>query len=503
MMDFLHHPFFILFVGVAIVIGLIISLKMNAFIALLVSAIAVSLLAPGPMAEKMARVAASFGTAAGKFGIVVGLAAIIGECMMLSGAAQRIVQSALRAFGEKRTTPALATSGFVLGIPVFFDTVFYLLVPLARSLYRSTKANYLKYILAIAAGGAVTHTLVPPTPGPLTMAVNLGIDIGQMIMGGLAVALPAVIAGSFFAGWADRRMPIEMRAARGEEELEHEVAEAHAEPKRLPGLLVSLLPIVLPVVLISSNTLLDHFSKLEARAHVATLGLAAEGAAGITKATAEYLNTATSPVMVWNRYAAVWGNPNSALLLAAAAAMLTFVFQCRPTKDVFAHTVEQALMSAGVIILITAAGGAFGDMLKAAEIGPAIERLFGGASAGGVGLLLLGFAIAVLLKIAQGSSTVAMMTASAMIAAMLIPTETPQGEISALLALKLGFSPVWLATAIGGGSLVGSWMNDSGFWIFAKMSGLTEAEALKSWTPLLCVLGCVSLAMSLLYALIF
>lgn len=503
MMDFLHHPFVILFVGVAIVIGLIISLKMNAFIALMVSAIAVSLLAPGPMTDKIARVAAAFGSAAGKFGIVVGLAAIIGECMMLSGAAQRIVKSALAAFGEKRTSPALAASGFVLGIPVFFDTVFYLLVPLARSLYRSTKTHYLKYILAIAAGGAVTHTLVPPTPGPLTMAVYLGIDIGQMILGGLAVAFPAVIAGSLFAAWADRRMPIEMRAARGEEELEHEIEEAHAEPKRMPGLFVSLLPILLPVLLISSNTLLDHFAKLEARAHVATLGIDPKDTEAMGRATADYLAGADSAVMTWNRYAAVWGNPNSALLLAAAAAMLTFVRQCRPSRDVFAHTVEQALMSAGVIILITAAGGAFGDMLKVAEIGPAIEKLFGGASAGGVGLLLLGFAIAVLLKIAQGSSTVAMMTASAMIAAMLIPTGTPPTEIGALLAGKLGFSPVWLATAIGGGSLVGSWMNDSGFWIFAKMGGLTETEALRSWTPLLVVLGFTSLAVSLVFALVF
>ncbi|MCB1092258.1 MAG: gluconate permease, partial [Verrucomicrobiae bacterium] len=394
MFEFLHHPFFILFVGVAIVIGLIIALRMNAFIALLVSAIAVSLLAPGPLAEKIARVAASFGSAAGKFGIVVGLAAIIGECMMLSGAAQRIVKSALAAFGEKRSTPALATSGFVLGIPVFFDTVFYLLVPLARSLYRSTRSNYLKYILAIAAGGAVTHTLVPPTPGPLTMAGYLGIDIGKMMLGGIAVAFPAVIAGGFFARWADAKMPIEMRAARGEEELEHEVEEAHAEPKRLPGLLVSLLPIVLPVILISSNTLLDHFSKMEAKAQATAQGVNMSDKEAVSQAMTSYLATADTAVVKWNRLSAVWGNPNSALLLAAAVAMLTFVSQCRPTKTVFAHTIEQALMSAGVIILITAAGGAFGDMLKAAEIGPAIEKLFGGATAGGMGLLLLGFAIA-------------------------------------------------------------------------------------------------------------
>jgi GntP family gluconate:H+ symporter len=502
MTEFFTHPFFILFLGIATVIGLIVRLKMNAFIALLAAAILVSLLAPGPMGDKIARVALQFGAAAGKFGIVVGLAAIIGECMMLSGAAQRIVQSALRVFGEKRSATALAASGFVLGIPVFFDTVFYLLVPLARSLYRSTRKHYVKYILAIAAGGAATHTLVPPTPGPLTVAVNFGLDIGQMILGGLVVAVPALIAGMLFAVWADKKMPIEMRLNRGEEELEHEVEEAHAVPKKQPGLLVSLLPILLPVVLISSNTLLEYFAKNEARAHVEAQGITPADKEAWTKQNADYLAQSQTPVVKWWGYASIWGNPNSALLIASVAAMLTFVSQCRPTKDVFAHTVEQALMSGGVIILITAAGGAFGEMLKEARIGPEIEKLFGGAGASGIFLMLLAFALAMLLKFAQGSSTVAMMTGSAMIVAMLVPLDTPQSQIAVVLGEKLGFAPVWLATAIAGGSLIGSWMNDSGFWIFAKMSGLTEAEALKTWTPLLCVLGTVTLVVSLLMALV-
>jgi H+/gluconate symporter-like permease len=151
--------------------------------------------------------------------------------------------------------------------------------------------------------------------------------------------------------------------------------------------------------------------------------------------------------------------------------------------------VEEALMSGGVIILITAAGGAFGAMLKAAEIGPAISGMFQDARSGGIGLLLLGFLISALLKFAQGSTTVAVITASSMVAAMIEGT-------------ALGFNPVYIATAIGGGGLIGSWMNDSGFWIFAKMSGLTEAEALKSWTPLLCVLGTVTLIMSILLSIV-
>ena len=123
---------------------------------------------------------------------------------MASGAADRIVQSFLKVLGEKRSSWALMGSGFVLSVPVFFDTVFYLLVPLARSLFRRTNANYLLYILAISAGGAITHTLVPPTPGPLVMATTLSIDIGVMILIGAIVAFPAAVAGSGCFGVAEQ-----------------------------------------------------------------------------------------------------------------------------------------------------------------------------------------------------------------------------------------------------------------------------------------------------------
>ena len=161
-------PLMILAIGVLIVLGMIIALRINAFIALITAAIAVSLMAPGETAEKMSRVAVAFGAACGNIGIVIALAAVIGKAMMDSGAADRVVRAFLNALGEKRASLALMGSGYVLSVPVFFDTVFYLLVPLARSLYRKTGKNFLLYVCAIAAGGAVTHTLVPPTPGPLT-----------------------------------------------------------------------------------------------------------------------------------------------------------------------------------------------------------------------------------------------------------------------------------------------------------------------------------------------
>jgi len=453
------HPLVILVIGILTIVIMITVLKMNAFIALITSAVIVSLLAPGDLSEKISRVATEFGKTAAGIGIVIALAVVIGRCMMDSGAADRIVRGFLSLLGEKRSSTALMASGFVLSVPVFFDTVFYLLVPLARSMHRRTKKHYLKYAMAIAAGGVVTHSLVPPTPGPLIMADNLGIDIGVMIMVGALVALPAAVVGMFFSGFVDRRMSIQMRPLGGELS-EPEPLEDH----QLPGLLVSLLPIILPVLLVSTNTV------VRAMAEGAAEGSVLSRAAGITT---------------------VLGDVNLAMLISAAIAMWMLKSKRALTNAQLAKVVEVSLMSGGVIILITAGGGAFGAMLKAAQIGPAIENLFKGDSGqptSGIMLLVLGALIASLMKIAQGSCTVAMITSSSMIAAMATSTKT------------LGYHPVYLATAIGGGSLIGSWMNDSGFWIFVKMTGLTEAEGIKSWTPLLAIVGLASFVVTIILA---
>ncbi|CAN5913807.1 SLC13 family permease [soil metagenome] len=602
-------PLAILAVGILTVVGMILILKLNAFIALITSAILVSLLAPGDLATKISRVALGFGGTAGDIGIVIALAAVIGACMMDSGAADRIVRAFLKLLGEKRASVALMGSGFVLAVPVFFDTVFYLLVPLGRSLYRRTGVHYLKYVLAIACGGAITHTLVPPTPGPLLMASILGIDLGLMILVGLVVALPSAIAGLVFSAWIDRRMDVPMRPVPG-------MKEEPPSDANLPPLWLAVLPVVLPVALISANTVLGTWANTEHAARlsvedvadwpglVSPLVLADEEAVGgegipvqqpaalirelrqaeesgavdaestalaaealtpliaaqirnrlpaelveaLTAADArqaeidpdlkarlvEALNVqvladrdfagsdlsrkseseveragrlvleALYPAEVLSRHqwqtprrqaadiAALLGDANLALLLATVVAILILVRQRRPSRENLAKMVEVSLMSGGIIILITSAGGAFGKMLVAAQVGPAIEGYFetSGGNGSGLALMLLGFGVAAVLKVAQGSSTVAMITAAGMLVAMV-----PSSAV-------LGYNPVYLATAIGSGSLMGSWMNDSGFWVFAKMSGLTEAETLKSWTPLLLVLGTVGLLGSMTLAFV-
>jgi GntP family gluconate:H+ symporter len=454
-------PLLILLVGMAVILVAIVALRLNAFLALVAAAIVVSLLAPGEAALKVSRVAAAFGRTAGTIGIVIGLAAIIGAAMLESGAADRIVQAFLGLLGERRGATALGATGWVLSVAVFFDTVFYLLVPLARSMHARTGRQYLRYLLAIAAGAAATHTLVPPTPGPLAVAGALGVDLGTMILVGLVISLPAAAAGLVFAGWVDRRMPVDQpREPSGVG-----IAAVPAADVAPPGLVPAVLPIVLPVVLISSNTLMTALRGASPAAASALAGIA--------------------PV------AAILGDPNLALLLAAGIALWVFVRQRGASRAAVSALVERSLMGAGVIILITAAGGGFGATLQAAGIGQAIQALASARGAGaGLILLFLAFAVSSLIKIAQGSSTVAMITTAGMLGAMLAG------------APALPFHPVYLATATAGGSLVGTWMNDSGFWVFSRMGGVTEVETLKSWTPLSAVVGCTAMVTTVVLALL-
>lgn len=455
------YPLVVLVVGVAVVISLILVLRTNAFLALIIAAFVVSLMAPGDLAVKITRVAQAFGTVAGAIGIVIALAAIIGKALMDSGAAERIVRAMLGAFGESRAPVALMGSGYILSVPVFFDTVFYLLIPLARSLWTKQRKNYVLYITAIVAGGAVTHSMVPPTPGPLFMATTLGIDLGTMILVGGLIALPMSAVGLLVCGRLNRWQPLEMRPYPGE------VADPPepVEEARLPPLGLALLPVVLPVVLISANTM-------------------AVALAGPAEGMAENWRRAVGVT-------AILGNPNLALMFSAVIGLFMVArYRGRTLAELAADT-EHALMSGGVVILITAAGGAFGAMLREAGIQGPIQAMLGNAgSTAGVTVLLSAFGVASLIKFAQGSGTVSMITTSSMFAAM------------GFTAATLGFHPVYLACAIGSGSLVGDWMNNSGFWVFAKMSNLTTEETLKSWTILTAALGITGIVVTVLAAML-
>ena len=525
----LEIPSFVMVaLGIAIVLVLIIRFRINAFIALIAAALAVSFLAPGAATGKVSRVALELGVAAGKIGLVIGFAAVIGEAMMRSGAADRIVQAFVSLLGAKRAPWALMSSGFVLSVPVFFDTVFYLLVPLARSLYRKTKKNFLLYVLAISAGGAITHTLVPPTPGPLAMALTLGVPVGLMIVVGALVAFPAAVGGMFFARFLDSRVEIESLSRESEETDAGGEAAGEQSSDVSMSIWEALLPVILPVILISGDTVVDTLrakgesveiqwvdgdtvhathkkygnftvpadvfgervpqidQKLELNLTVATVS-SDDGEVDVVESAALVEPNSFNAL---KPYTTVLGAPALALGLSMALSLITWVRLRSPSGDEFSAALETALLSGGLVILITAAGGAFGSMLKLTGIAGDIQSLFEGSGAVGLVSIFLAFGMAALLKVAQGSSTTAMITVSAMMAALGLTQE------------QLGFNLVYICTAIGAGSCIGSWMNDSGFWIVAKMSGLSETEALRTWTPLLAMLGVISLIMTILLSFV-
>ncbi len=267
-------PIILIFIGLAVIIGCILILKLHPVLALLFGAIIVGILTTGdhliqyaqsigmsdaeisafvnqPVGE---RIATAFGNTAAKIGILIAMAAIIGTCLLRSGAADRIVRAALRLFGEKRAPAAFLSSGFTLAIPVFSDTVFYLLLPLAKAMRLRTGKNYLFYLITIVAGASMAHSLVPPTPGPLFVAAEMGVDIGVMMIAGLVVGTFTVVGGYLYAAWANRKWTIPLRDT-GDVTISELEELMEKEDRHLPALWLSLIPILLPVILISGNTI--------------------------------------------------------------------------------------------------------------------------------------------------------------------------------------------------------------------------------------------------------
>ncbi len=402
------------------------------------------------------RVAEALGGTCGRIGLLIAMASLIGRAMLESGAADRIVRALLAGLGEARAALAFLAGGFLLGIPVFFDTVFYLMIPLGKALGARRPQKYLLYVLTIVAGGTMAHSLVPPTPGPLMVAEELGVDLGTMILAGCIVGAFSAAYGYWHAHWANRRWQVPLRETA---EMPQELIERfqQASSDQLPPLWVSLLPILLPVVLLAGASILRNFAAAEMPRWLRALYQAVQ----------------------------VLGEKNLALVLAAALAVGVWVFWQRPGRSRFQQSLQTALAGAGMIILITSAGGAFGAMLQQSGIAHWVRQTAPRAQAWL--LLPLAFGITTLVRTAQGSATVAMITAVGIVSAMVAGQPLP-------------YHRVYLALAIGAGSKPVAWMNDSGFWVICRMSGMTESETLKTLTPMTAMMGLVALAVTMLGA---
>ena len=400
-----------------------------------------------------------FGNTAGGIGLVIALAAIIGTCLMGSGAADRIVRALLQVCGEKRAGIVLLLSGFLLSIPVFFDTVFFLLIPLARALSLRTGKSYTMYVMAMAGAGAITHSMVPPTPGPLMIADTLNIELGIAIMAGLVASILPAWLVLVMAKRFDDKLNIPMRDTPGtsSEDLQSIVDKKDNE---LPSLFVSSIPVAFPVVAISLVSVLKMLGQNE----------------GALYPYLEFL-----------------GHPNIAMLIAAGFAVATYASQLiknNPSlKDNLSKTLseklEAPLHTAGVIIMITGAGGAFGGMIRLAGVGETIEAL---ANKFNISYILLAWLATAVVRIAQGSATVAMITGVGLMAAVI-------GDGSGL-----AYHPLYIFLAVGFGSITLSWMNDSGFWVVQRLSGFTEKETLRTWSVLLTAISLLGLVEILVFS---
>lgn len=451
----------IILIGAAVVLFCIVRLKLHAAISLLLAALVTALLTSPELllvygqqsgmteAEALAfsetpvgkRLARAFGNTSGKIGILIALASIIGTALMRSGAADRIIRGLLTLFGQENSALALLSGSFTLAIPVFFDTVFYLMIPLVKSLSVRNPKKFSLYLMAIIAGGVMAHSLIPPTPGPLFVAEEMGIDLGLMIIGGLVIGIITITAGYLYALWANRKWDLPMRDTPdiSIEELEQYAGRPNEE---LPHISLSLLPVLLPLLLITGNT----------------------------------LSTALLPQeSILYSILTTLGEANMALFVGAILSML-LLWKQLPEKGPFQRYITEALTSAAMIILITSAGGAFGQMLQQTGIGVQIEDL---ASQYQLTLLPMAFLITAIVRSAQGSATVAMVTA--------------MGVMSGVVGTHLAFHPVYLALAIGCGSKIFAWMNDSGFWIVTKMCGMEIQETIRYFSVLMTIMALAGL----------
>ncbi len=438
-----HSPLVTFAVGLILVVLLIAILDLPAFVGLAIAAFGVGVvnaifLPEHSLADAAADTAAAFGGGMEGIGIPILMAAIIGKSMLESGAAQRVVRSFLSLLGDDNADVALWASSSILAIPVFFDSVFYLLAPLARSMRARIGKNYTLYIVVVGAGAATAHVFVPPTPGPLAVASEVGASIGMTMAIGVGVALPtAFISGLVYGRWLNNRLDIPLRETMGTstDELER---RANRELEALPGLLEAVLPIVLAVVLVAAATIVE--------------GL-------------------LSPPATIADIIAFLGDKNVALTIAAVVAAFTYLRWSDLDRATWEDELTEALKSGGNIAAITAMGGAFGAMLAASGIGGYIA---GGLADLGIGLLVTAWLIAAVVRIAQGSATAAMLTAAG---------------IMAPLVGQLSVHPAYLVMVIGAGGNIFSWYNDSGFWLVKEIGGLTGAETLKTWTALTTIIA--------------
>ncbi len=427
--------------GVALVVLLITWVRTPAFIALAVGSFVVGLCARMPLADIPRAFQQGVGDTLGFIAMVVGLGTVIGKLLAESGGAVVVSRVLVSALGEKRLDWAMLLSGFLIGLPVFFQVGLVLLAPVLFTLMRQTGTPMLRLAIPLVAGLSVAHGFVPPHPGPLAAIAQLGADTGRTLFYSLVVGLPvALVSGPLFGRFISRRVDVEAGAMA--DQLSPELSSGVDGP-RLPSLGITLLTILLPVLLM----LLAALSQ-------ATL--------------------ADGPLRQWVGFA---GSPLVAMLLAALLALYTFGTACGFDRERLLRFADESIPAVAGVLLVVGAGGGFGRVLDAAGVDTAIAQSMSGLR---LSPLVLGWVIAALLRLSVGSATVACVTAASIM--------TP------IVASVPGANKDLLVVAIGAGSLIASHVNDGGFWLVKEYFNMSVPQTVATWTVLETIVSVLGLA---------
>lgn len=437
--------------GIGILLVLILTLKIHAFLALLISSISVGILAGMPASEILDNIENGMASTLGFVATVVGLGALFGAILEKSGGAQNLSTWMLKKTGVNKAPWAMMITGFLVAIPVFFDVAFIILLPMAVAIHNKTKKPLILYAIPLLAGLAITHSFIPPTPGPVAVADILGADLGWVIVFGFIVGLPtSIISGPLFAKFISGKVEV------GQVKQFQEPEEISSHP---PSAQLILWIIFLPISLIVLQTIfhtviIEHFE------------------------VNSYLLFCID----------LLGHPFTALILANLIAWYLLGVKRGMTKEELLTISNKSIYPAGAIILLTGAGGVFKQILISTGAGTMIAESLNMSI---FPPILFAFILAGIVRVLQGSATVAMITAAG-ITAPLMMTIDPNDMQKALLVI-----------AIASGATLFSHVNDSGFWLVSQYLKMDEKNTFKSWTMMTTMIGVCGLIMtSILWVLI-
>ncbi len=425
-----------LIIGIIILILLILKTKIHPFLAMILTASFIGLFGGMESKDVVKAITSGFGGTLSSIGIIIGFGVMMGQLFEVSGAAERMAKTFIKILGKGKEEIALVLTGFIVSIPIFCDSGFVILSPLVKAISKTTKKSMTSLGLSLAIGLVVTHSLVPPTPGPVGVAGIYGVSIGFILLWGIVIAIPMVIAGLLYAkkigkeiyliATDDELEPVKRVKA---EEVKITYETVLEENKDLPSNFITFMPILLPIILILINQLINFF-KIE----------------GVLKQLFVFI-----------------GNPVIAVAIGLIVAILGLTR--RLTKEETIRQMEIGIKSAGIILLVTGAGGSLGSVLRSSGAGNEIAQFIASIS---LPPILLPFIIATLVRLIQGSGTVAMITAA---------------SITAPILANLDVNLVFAALASCVGSLFFSNFNDSYFWVVHRTLGITNTrEQLKAYS---------------------